>query len=834
MTSLELIPLSELHLSARLHNPLMRAGCNTVAKLRQVVENNSIWKISNLGEKSIAEIKQKLQIFLASINSSENNASKSQSSDHKLPETPNQPSFDINLIADLSLHLLPANCLPKDQANKLAEAGIETIGQLNNILQNFHTFIYPNRLLPIRMIDLFKRRLSQQVRDGTLSADLQIGGQNLDEYLNHTPADPEDIQNYLVALKPLVNFDNLEQELGYVFSNLTSREEALYLKYHLKNMTLESLGQEENVTRERIRQIISNARTKIMGKLSGIRLDYLHTALAIGKKLEGELSISRWKAELQNNKLLEKKSSTKTIDRFLSIIKDKNLPEDIFNIPENVALVLNGATDIPVFVIRALNDIPKEKFREVERIIKFTAGIQKSRAIEILGCLPEEINGILEYRGLKEVKSDWFSIREIPEKKSRLPLREAGLRMWHYCGPLEFETFYEGLQRYVSRHYDTLAPAEIVVHYLEKVGFQIEGGHVLYEGNDTARLSKSEEMAVQIIDELGPVVSFLELVDGFLTRGYSAASATSKVMGGSAVVERVESGFYKKRGVSISDEDLKVAKTRQETVEREPIILITADGKVCYQTTVNTWALGGVLSIGKLSEYLPDLSDGCPVYVKDKNCGKITGSENLIWGLSTAFKELGVKFGDYIELEFDKKKRLKVQIKILQKRAENPTSHPESDDAGLAESKKAQESQLEVVNKFLRQLHERAKTKTPLHAKVKVGSRNYFSVNAGKKGLSYGYIVLMDRGIVNLYIDNGNKEWNKDEFTRLYRHKIKIEEAFGGELEWHLMPEQKSSYIRFTVSGYNLRNTEMWVEIQEKLIDAMIRLEKAFHPYIQD
>lgn len=65
------------------------------------------------------------------------------------------------------------------------------------------------------------------------------------------------------------------------------------------------------------------------------------------------------------------------------------------------------------------------------------------------------------------------------------------------------------------------------------------------------------------------------------------------------------------------------------------------------------------------------------------------------------------------------------------------------------------------MNKFLRQLHERAKTKTPLHAKVKVGFRNYFSVNAGKKGLSYGYIVLMDRGIVNLYIDNGNKEWNK-------------------------------------------------------------------------
>jgi hypothetical protein len=66
----------------------------------------------------------------------------------------------------------------------------------------------------------------------------------------------------------------------------------------------------------------------------------------------------------------------------------------------------------------------------------------------------------------------------------------------------------------------------------------------------------------------------------------------------------------------------------------------------------------------------------------------------------------------------------------------------------------------------------------------------------------------------------------------LYEHKTDIEETFGESLEWQLMPGQKSSYIRYTISGFNLRNLEIWGELQEKLIDAMIRLERAFRPYI--
>lgn len=832
MTSLDRIPISEINFSIRVHNALLRAGCNTVGRLHHVVKDGSVWEVRNLGAKGVAEVEEKLENFFTSIGYSESNPSQPQHPDQLVLEPVYQSNFDNDLIGDLSLDLLPAAYLSKEQKGKLKEAGIETIGQLNSIFQNFQNFISPNQLLPNKVINLLISRLGKQVREGSLSAELQVGDQSLGEWLKKTPADPQEMQDFIVALKPLAIFDDLGQELGFIFSNLTPREEELYLKYHLKNMTLEALGQEEKVTRERIRQIINGARTKILSNISRVRLDYIHTALDIGEKLEGQLSRSRWKSELQNKNLIGKQGSSESIDRLFGILSDKNLPGDLFTTPENVAQMLINKTDMPLFVSRAFEDIPKEKFREVARIVKFTAGIQQEGAAKILGCKPEELNSILAYRGLEEVKQGWFSIRHIPGERTRQPLLEAGLRMWQYCGPLEFGTFYVGLQRYVSRHYDALAPEEIVVHYLKKIGFKIEEGRVLYEGKETASLSGAEEIAVKIIDDLGPVVSFLELVDGFLVHGYSAASATTKVMKESAVVERIEFGFYKKRGVPVSKGDLEAAKTRQESIDREPSISITADGKVRYQTTVNTWALGGVLSIGKLSEYLPDLSDGCPVYVGDKECGKITGTENLIWGLTTAFKELEVKFGDYIELKFDKRKELKVQVSMLQRKVDNPSNSSVSDDSAIVASESKQGGQLETVLQFVRQLHERAKIRTPLHAKVKVGDRNYFGVSAGKTGLRYGYIVVLDRGIVNLYIDNGDTDWNKAEFLRLFGHRTEIEKTFGEPLEWHLLPEQKSSYIRFTVTGYHLRNTETWDEFQDKLIDAMIRLELAFRPYI--
>lgn len=135
--------------------------------------------------------------------------------------------------------------------------------------------------------------------------------------------------------------------------------------------------------------------------------------------------------------------------------------------------------------------------------------------------------------------------------------------------------------------------------------------------------------------------------------------------------------------------------------------------------------------------------------------------------------------------------------------------------------------------KFWGLLLEKAKTKTKLHAKVSPGIENWVSAGAGKSGLGFNYVVRMDEAQVELYIDRGDAEWNKMVFNTFLQHKVEIEELFGGPLDWQLLPDKRASRIRFVISSYGLKDQEHWVELQEQLIESMIKLEKAFRNRIK-
>jgi len=134
--------------------------------------------------------------------------------------------------------------------------------------------------------------------------------------------------------------------------------------------------------------------------------------------------------------------------------------------------------------------------------------------------------------------------------------------------------------------------------------------------------------------------------------------------------------------------------------------------------------------------------------------------------------------------------------------------------------------------KFWGELLEKAKTKTKLHAKVSPGIENWVSAGAGKSGLGFSYVVRMNDAQVELYIDRGEAEWNKMVFNTFLQHKSEIEQIFGEPLDWQLLPDKRASRIRYLISGYGLIDQDHWDELQDKLIDAMIRLERAFSIYI--
>ena len=114
-----------------------------------------------------------------------------------------------------------------------------------------------------------------------------------------------------------------------------------------------------------------------------------------------------------------------------------------------------------------------------------------------------------------------------------------------------------------------------------------------------------------------------------------------------------------------------------------------------------------------------------------------------------------------------------------------------------------------------------------LFSTISPSKENWISTGAGKTGLNYAYVILMNSARVELYIDTGNKERNKKIFDQLYNEKEEIEKDFGEELEWQRLDEKRASRITKTVTNKGLKDEEDWDEIQEKMIDAMMRLEKA-------
>jgi hypothetical protein len=135
--------------------------------------------------------------------------------------------------------------------------------------------------------------------------------------------------------------------------------------------------------------------------------------------------------------------------------------------------------------------------------------------------------------------------------------------------------------------------------------------------------------------------------------------------------------------------------------------------------------------------------------------------------------------------------------------------------------------------KFWEQLLEKSRKRTNLHAKVKPGKENWISAGAGKSGLDFNYVVRMDDAQVELYIDRGDSEWNKKVFNALIQHKLEIEDLFGSPLDWQLLPDKRASRIRNVIPDYGLKDQDHWDELQERLIEAMVRLEKVFRPFIR-
>lgn len=134
---------------------------------------------------------------------------------------------------------------------------------------------------------------------------------------------------------------------------------------------------------------------------------------------------------------------------------------------------------------------------------------------------------------------------------------------------------------------------------------------------------------------------------------------------------------------------------------------------------------------------------------------------------------------------------------------------------------------------FWRQLLAKSKTRMDLFARRSPNKDHWISAGAGRSGLSYGYVALMKSVLIEFYIDTGDKNKNKKIFGELFKKKPQIESDFGEALHWQRLDDKRACRISKVVEQKGLMSEDDWPALQDKMIDAMIRFEKALGKHIK-
>jgi hypothetical protein len=86
---------------------------------------------------------------------------------------------------------------------------------------------------------------------------------------------------------------------------------------------------------------------------------------------------------------------------------------------------------------------------------------------------------------------------------------------------------------------------------------------------------------------------------------------------------------------------------------------------------------------------------------------------------------------------------------------------------------------------------------------------------------------------VQVIIEGADADMNLEIFEQLEAQRAEIEADFGGPLVWERMDGRKKCAVGVTLPTGGYRDEDRKAEVQDTMIETMIRLERAFRPRIQ-
>jgi hypothetical protein len=129
---------------------------------------------------------------------------------------------------------------------------------------------------------------------------------------------------------------------------------------------------------------------------------------------------------------------------------------------------------------------------------------------------------------------------------------------------------------------------------------------------------------------------------------------------------------------------------------------------------------------------------------------------------------------------------------------------------------------------FWSKLLQKINQKTELFRNISPSKSNWISCGSGFGGIVYSFVITGNFARLELWINRGTKEDNKQIFNKLMTYKEQIETNFENCLEWERLDNGKGSRVAFYLKNVSVFNGEDWDKMIEFLTDNMIKFEIAF------
>jgi hypothetical protein len=608
--------LEVLGLSKRVFNALTRAPVRTIGELIQLIEAGNLLKVRNIGVKSAVEIEQALA--------------------------------QVEIICD--------NVSKRDSVSRSER----TRGEKAEISSD--------------VINWQLTTISKQLEIGLLHEEARISDKPLSELLSIVK-EVDRRRAFEMMANAISGSLNICEELEFLLDRI-SRDDYVYVllhRYGYEPETLQEIGSEVGVSRERIRQIGEKLENKLgrnVMLLMNIKphrawdrptLLRIQTALRLARDMGMEITFQNWREFILSSGLMGSWSSDRysNLEPFETMVAVcKSLVEheiEELQIPINleyaIELAVSGSPDMPADILRIRRTIPKSVKKLINRHYRFSGGVNAKWLSLETKKDQERVEDILCALGYRPFSHNWF----VPQGYRRRPITNhdafdhAVRKMFQYCGQLPAKDICAGLRLAASRTRFPIPPPQVLEEIMTIHGYEVEDEYWYWNGEMDENLCRGESIIMSCFDQYGPVVHHSELAEAFVDSELSFASLHATLRR-SPLFDRIDTGLYKIRGVSVSHQDLERAVSAAERVPVEVDVQYDKCGNILVSTNLSVIAIGvGTI----LSEQLPNLTGCWDCYVGDRQFGKLQATENEFRHLSEPLEFLDCEAEDRVRFIFN-------------------------------------------------------------------------------------------------------------------------------------------------------------------------------------